>query len=310
MAESDLSTFIVAQLEAAGVRVSMGDSNQENIKAFCFRGHDHKTPSLSIRRLDGAFLCFGCGVKGSKWDYIANYIKVDTLTEENRPNDFLVLAHKMEKRYQKAMAKVDLPWGLRPWTKPWRRLRVKTLKRVGAFGWFDDDPRIRAERILFPVMMYDEVKGWVARRLDEAPPGEKLLKPYRNAPNMSSKDVLFPLDAVIAMNRKVVVLVEGPYDALRLVNYNIPALAIMGTRNYDDSNRTHLINANAEAVVVAMDGDEGGEGVRYDIAASLMEMFPVKHFMCPEKKDPGNMPMPHLNRLYRLVKRMETTLAA
>lgn len=302
----DLSAFIVEQLTRAGVMVMEGISTPTDLKAFCFKGHDDKTPSLSIRRVDGAFLCFGCGVKGRDWNAFANYLKVDTLSENDLPDPFVTLSYKMERQYKKALREVRLPWDVQPWEQPYRRISAETWKRVGALRWYDDDPRIQAERILIPVTMYGEVEGWVARRTDKAAPGEKLDMPYRNAPGMSSQDVLFPLDAVIAMEPETVVLVEGPMDAMRLVNYNIPALAILGTRNYIPENRVHILNTGATKVVLAMDGDEAGDEVRYEVAPSIREMFDLEHFMCPDKKDPGNMPKAYLDRLWRMTRKIKS----
>ncbi len=302
----DLSAFIVEQLTRVGVVVMEGISTPTDLKAFCFKGHDDKTPSLSIRRADGAFLCFGCGVKGRDWNAFANYLKVDTLSEDDLPDPFRTLSYKMERQYMKALREVRIPWDVQPWEKPYRRISAETWKKVCALRWYDDDPRIQAERILIPVSLYGEVEGWVARRTDSAPPGEKLDMPYRNAPGMSSQDVLFPLDAVIAMHPETVVLVEGPMDAMRLVNYNIPALAILGTRNYVPANRSHILNTGAMKVILAMDGDDAGDDVRYEIAPSIRETFDLEHFMCPDGRDPGNMPKAHMDRLWRMTRKTKS----
>jgi len=300
---NDLTDFIVAQLNAKGIMVFGADSHQDNLKAYCFKGHDRKTPSLSIRRVDGAFLCFGCGIRGANWNTLAAHIGGQLLTEDTIPDRFLVMNTKLDKRIQKAMAQIDIPWDVEPWEKPWRRIPVSTLTKLNALRWWDDsNPYDRCERILFPVSMYDEIEGWVARRTDKAPPGKKLKTPYRNATHMSSADTLFPLDTVIGMNRKVLVLVEGPYDAIRLINYNIPALALLGTQNYHQDNRIHMMNAGAETIILAVDSDQGGDSVRLDIALSLREMFNVIHFECPPEEDPGSMPKRYLHKLWEIAR--------
>jgi DNA primase len=300
---ADLTDFIVSQFNKLGKPVFGADSAGPNMKTFCFTGHDYKTPSLSIHRMDGRFYCFGCGVKGRSWNDFANYIKVDTLTDEDMPDPFAVLRVDLDRRVKKALTEISIPWDVEPWTTPWRKIRPEVLKKVGALRWFDDANKIRAERILFPVWMYGEAKGWVARRTDQAPEGEKLPMPYRNAAEMSSKEVLFPLDAVISMHPHTVVLVEGPYDALRLVNFGIPALSTLGTRNYHPNNRIHIMNTGAERVIDAHDEDNAGKEARIDVALSLREMFDVEHFVCPEDEDPGSMPKGDLMRLWKQVHR-------
>jgi DNA primase len=307
----DLTPFIIEQLDRVGVQVMEGMSTPTDLKAFCFKGHDDKTPSLSIRRSDGAFLCFGCGVKGKDWNSFAAYLKVDRLSEEDMPDPFLTLSHQMERQHKKAAKDAEefsLPWDVDPWDRPYRGISAETWKRIGALRWYDDDPRIQAERILMPIRMKGILRGWVARRTDSAPPGEKLDMPYRNAPGMSSQDCLFPLDTVTAMQPDVVVLVEGPMDAMRLVNYNIPALAILGTRNYVADNRVHIQNTGATRVILAMDGDEAGDDVRWEISPSIREMFDLAHFVCPPGKDPGNMPRAYLDKLWRVTRKARPPL--
>lgn len=291
----DLSDFIVTQLTAVGVHITNPYAARADIKAFCFRGHDNKTPSLSIRRMDGAFYCFGCGVKGKNWNSLKAYLNVDEVSEQDLPDPFLMLSEHMKRQLQEAATEIQLPWDLDNWEGAWRQISPHTLNAVHASRWFDDI--FRCHRILFPIKMYGEVRGWAARRLD----GKKKT-PWFNAPHMSAQDALFPLDLVRKMKKGTVALVEGPHDALRLVNYNIPALAILGCNNYSEDNRVHLLNAGVERVVITMDSDPAGEKARYNIAPSLREMFEVEHFLCPEGKDPGNMPKKELQRLHRTVR--------
>lgn len=302
---NDLTDFIIEQLNTKGMIVFGADGAQDNLKTYCFNGHDRKTPSLSIRRWDGAFLCFGCGVKGRNWNDLAAHIGAEQLSDQALPDPFMLMNKKLEKHIQKAVANISIPWDVEPWIKPYRHVPLATLQRLSALRWYDDlKKNDQCERILFPISMYGNIEGWVARRTDKAPPGQKLNTPYRNATDMSSAELLFPLDYVIKMKKRTVVLVEGPYDAIRLVNYGIPALAILGTGNYHPDNRIHILNTRAKTIILAMDSDDAGMLARVNIAPSLKEMFEVKHFFCPEeegKNDPGSMPTPYMDKLWKMV---------
>lgn len=300
MGSHDLTEFIVEQLQAKGVEVSMRASTGKDLAAFCFAGHDSKTPSLFLRRLDGAFYCHGCGKRGRNWNDLRAYIDVDLIREQDLPDEALVLQEKLSRQWREAFVNVELPWDVEKWEGSWRGIREDTLKRVYAFNWFD--PMSRCPRILFPVTIRGQVKGWVARRLDKAPPGQKLNKPYRNARHMSSKQMVFPYDPVVKMRRKTLVLVEGPFDALRLINYNIPAISILGTGNFHPSNLGYFINTCGGKIIIAMDNDPAGQKARYEITPHLQEMFDVEHFMCPEKDDPGGMPKAYLDELWRITR--------
>lgn len=42
-------------------------------KAYCFKGHDKTTLSLSFNREGNYFHCFGCGIGGSSIDLVSEY---------------------------------------------------------------------------------------------------------------------------------------------------------------------------------------------------------------------------------------------
>jgi len=298
---ADLTDFIVTQLNAKGVMVT-GIEAPGDLQAYCFVGHDRKTPSLHIRRSDGAFYCFGCGIHGKNWNSIKAFLDVDVLREQDLPDDTVYLKAKIEKRIRDALNEVNLPYGIDPWTNPYRKVHPDTLRAVEAGRWFDSISR--CFRIMFPIKMYGKLAGWTARRLDRAPDGSRLKTPYRNAPNISSKALLYPFDFVanlLNVTDNTVVLVEGPYDALRLVNYNIPALSILGAHNFSERNVSQISSLGVSRVIVTTDANQAGEGARIDIALELRKMFAVEHFTPPPTCDPGNMPIIALEALKELV---------
>jgi len=300
MGYHDLSEFIVEQLSKKGIQVALRQSTGSDIAAFCFGGHDRKTPSLFFRRLDGAFYCHGCGKRGKNWNELRTYVDVDLLREQDLPDEARVLQEKLSRQWREAFLNIDLPWDVEAWQGSWRGIRQETLKNIYSFKWFD--PMSLCPRILFPVTIRGEIRGWVARRLDKAPPGQKLDRPYRNAMHMSSKQMVFPYDSVVKIRRKTLVLVEGPYDALRLINYNIPALSILGTGNFHPDNMGYFTNTCAGRIILAMDSDDAGRKARYEIAPILQEMFEVEHFICPEGEDPGSMGREYLDELWKVTR--------
>jgi hypothetical protein len=304
---ADLTHFIVAQLRSHGLPAFGAKSKRPNINTFCPTGHDKETASLSIHRHDGRFLCFGCGIKGKNWNHLANYLSIDTLSDEAMPDPFVTFTMDLSKSIQDAMAEFELPWDLEPWYGNYVHdeekgvvIAEETILALDGCSRFDDI--YRCPRLFFPVRQYGELMGWVSRRLDKPIPGVKYERKYLNAPDMKSSRILFPLDEIEQWDTNVVVLVEGPLDAVRLINYDIPALAIMGTGNYHDDNRIDLLNLGIEKVFLAMDSDEAGKKARRVIGPSLAEMFDVEDFFAPHKKDPGNMGRPYMNKLWRLTR--------
>lgn len=305
--QGGITRFIVEQLQIVGLPAFGARNNRPNINTFCPTGHDKETASLSIYKWDGRFFCFGCGIRGRDWNGLAKYLQVDKLAEENLPDPFETFALDLKSHIRKAMLEFELPWDLEPWKGDYTHdkksgviIAEETLEALDACRRFDDI--YNCYRIFFPVRQYDELFGWVSRRLDKKKKGKPYKKKYLNAPDMQSKKILFPLDTVERMDSNVVVLVEGPLDAVRLLNFDIPALAIMGTKNYSPDNRIDLLNLGVERVVLAMDSDSSGRKARAEIGPSLSEMFEVEDFYPPNKMDPGNMPLSRMKRLWRLTR--------
>jgi hypothetical protein len=206
-----------------------------------------------------------------------------------------------------AMMEFELPWDLEPWhgnyvhdKKRGVVIAEETILALDGCSRFDDI--YKCPRLFFPVRQYGELMGWVSRRLDKPIKDVPYKRKYLNAPSMKSSKILFPFDEIERWDTNVVVLVEGPLDAVRLINYDIPALAIMGTANYHPDNRIDLLNLGVERIFLAMDSDTAGKKARREIGPSLAEMFDVDDFFPPHKKDPGNMGLPYMNKLWRLTR--------
>lgn len=306
MANEQLGSFMVSQLAAAGIKVTNPNTSGPNFKAYCFRGHDSKTPSLSIRKSDGAFFCFGCQVQGRSWEALKRYIQIEGIPEDMLPDAFEMLNDDLARLVTDDGENIELPRGIQPWRGTWRGLSTELLRNIDARFWNQEKKRKRPDpmvistrRILFPLWQLGVLRAYLSRRLDKSD-----YQRYYNMPGIRAKELLYPLDFVGKMlaqkKGQTVVLVEGPYDALRLIDCGIPALALLGTGNYDDSNRNLLLNVGANKVVIALDGNKAGQKARYEIAPSLREWFDVEHFFTPLGYDPGDMPEKAVRKLQRL----------
>jgi len=86
---------------------------------------------------------------------------------------------------------------------------------------------------------------------------------------------------------KILILVEGVFDALRLISYGFEATAMFGAKiSYEQVKR--LCEADAVEVVLAYDGDEAGERASLKAYNLLSPYFKVRHIQFPEGRDPGN----------------------
>jgi len=284
-----MTTFLVAHLEAHGLRVTNAEGSGSNLLCECFNGHGARTPCLSIRKSDGAFKCFSCNVKGRDWKVLVAALG-GQLPDAEAPDPFAILKAQQDNSIE-VVSKISLPWGTEPWGRQhYRGLSAGFLRRLDARRWYDD--KSRCDRILFPITQQSDpdeepaLMGWVARRLDQNQETK-----YRNAPGMKSTQILYPLDFVRQYLRgDTVVLVEGPMDALRLCHFRIPALAIMGTNNWRPQKRGILVRLGITRCIICTDGDVAGIRCRYEtLEPALQDRFDVEHFHPPDGEDPGSM---------------------
>jgi hypothetical protein len=298
--KAELTAFLIDQLTTHGVRLARRMDSSGWIKAYCIGGHDRRAPSLGINKTSGHYHCFGCSIHGT-WNDLAALIGAEALTEENAPDPFTVLANQigsqLAKEEQKDLALSCLPREIKPWRKSWREVSAETMRAASAYKWFDDGSR--CYRILLPVWLYDEEPmGWIARRLDKSK-----YTPYRNSTSLEGliKYVLYPYHLVRKMRHtRSVVLVEGPYDALRLVDRGIPALALLGVENYARTCHIHLTNLGVKTVIMGLDNDNAGALATPKIVERIRRDFEIKYWRY-KSKDPGESKARERRALRRLL---------
>lgn len=242
--------------------------------------HDDSTPSLSIHSSTGAFYCFGCheagpffsllaeydGVPpsvaklswGSEDDglqFSASYIEKELLHEDV---EFKFLSwksfHQRFPSFEKSTMAQDF---LRQ-----RRILPETAEkfdlRVGVEGRYNG-------RLIIPVTHRGKLATFLGRPLfsDMKPkylfPRPALFTLF-GLDNLLEKGLLKTsvLDKSDPSPEKVLYLVEGPFDAMYLQQFNVPAVAIMGTSNLS-SGQLSLIVEHADQVRVLYDNDEAGK---------------------------------------------------
>ncbi len=185
----------------------------------------------------------------------------------------------------------EVPEGMTPWEGSWRGLPETFLRRVSAMEWNQcirtDTGRIFwTQRIWFPCVQWGTYVGYAARRLDN-----KDISRYWNAPWMKSSEVLFGFDLAreIAKESGItsVVVVEGPVDALRLLEAGIPAVAVMGVENIGQK-ESLLLSAGFRKVFILFDNDKAGRDATPDAYTRFSSVLPTEVVLCPEhREDPG-----------------------
>lgn len=285
--------FFIKEIEKTGVPFKVRDNN---IAVLCPYHNDRK-PSLNVninktKTGMGVFHCWSCGAKGN-WNRLANKLGMALLKGaiyEDTPFEGLI--PKMP-----VLEKVILPPDTSPWKGSWRGLTENFLSQFNPKEYYD--PVTECTRILFPVTINKKLIGYTSVII----PGIDTKIKSLNSEGNWVKDSLFPYD-LIKGDR--VVLVEGVYDALRLISYNIPAVSIMGSK-WESGRRSKLITKNITKLVLCFDGDLAGRTVTEAVTRNTKGYMKVKDFGLPvsdAKLDPGNIPLNLITEVSRQLKRL------
>lgn len=285
--------FIIDQLETACSETKMTRNDLYIVCPF----HADSDPSCSVHisghKLPvGTYHCWSCGAKGP-WSRLAEQLGLDTGETYSPQNPFRAkkraIAEKLREDQEISHQEMlnHMPAGSFPWEHgDFRGIPEEFLLKLNPKRWYDDSTN--CYRIVFPVTNNNKVTiGSVARRLDK----DKFM-PWRNSPGPWARKALFPLQLMQPII-KTVVLVEGPFDAIRLNYYGIPTLSILGTQNWSEQKISILEARKTERIIICMDGDKAGRVAESRIFIDTEDRFKRKRFRLPIDEvnpvDPGNM---------------------
>jgi hypothetical protein len=285
---TEAETFMLQQLEAAGIDY---DVKRDFIHVSCpFHQHSGTKRKLGFSRTTGGMHCWVCEKKGH-WNEYAELKRLECFSSQDpRLKDFEALRKQFD-----ALVKNDAPaapdWVER-WRGRWRGLEGPFLRQVPSYLWFDEASDAR--RILWPIYMDAVFMGCTAARLHTS-----TFPKTRNFPGLAANKLLWPFDHELVRNSKTVVLVEGQFDALRLLHAGIPAVSILGTGNWSLHKLNRLAVRGVERLIVVMDGDVAGEFAQQEIIEAARSRFDVRAVPLPDPTaeerergidviDPGN----------------------
>ena len=166
------------------------------------------------------------------------------------------------------------PSGFRPFTRsltldpncPWLRRRgivPDTARRFEAGQWHG--PGFLAG--CAAVRLHDpngRPLGYAGRRL--APQGVAHHGKWKFPAGLPKRTLLYNLHRVRPLAGRAIVLVEGPWDVLRLAQVGVPAVALLGVHLSDEQER---LLAEADTVIVMLDGDPAGRMAAHEAARRI-----------------------------------------
>lgn len=282
------------------------------IKCPFHGGGQERTPSCCINLVKGKypigfFYCFACGKHGS-WNDLAE--KIGGLTkmegEELKHQELLTTrltsaqtAALFGKEMEESIDfKIMIDWNRR---EDWRGISGELLYKLGAKLFFNK--QWKRNQIFLPAYQNGELKGGIKGALVKEPNYPS----YLNTAGPWVKKTLFPYDFTRKMERAkdFIAIVEGPRDALNLIQYGFPALAILGSKNWSDLKCSMVTLLNPKYIVLALDNDEAGIQALETIYASFKDSAEIIQMKFREGGDPGELKKEEvekfLNKLSKLV---------
>jgi DNA primase len=175
---------------------------------------------------------------------------------------------------------------------PYLRDRGVSNSVVDQFGIVIDPDNRGATRILIPVRhVTGELYGFIGRATDDYT--NPKVRDYNGLPK---RLLLLGMNHAINDNRGYTILVEGPFDALRLWSLGYPAVAAMHSTLTDA--QAAILRNHARSLIVLFDNDQAGREGRNVVAEKMKKYMPVLKTAYPKGyNDPGELNEKHMRRM-------------
>jgi 5S rRNA maturation endonuclease (ribonuclease M5) len=185
----------------------------------------------------------------------------------------------------------------------WRTIPKETLAKVGSLRGYDSLDS--SEVLVLPVKVNGILYGVVKCALKKQKGQRSYVVSYGSWVKSWG---LFPYDLAVEMalsSDMDLCIVEGPRDALKLISFGIPAVAMMGTTNWSRVKTNLILDSGVQGVVIVMDSDKSGEKARKMLNKQLRKKIKTRTFNLTklaqelelDELDPATLSKKHLRLL-------------
>lgn len=277
------------------------------------KGGNEEHPSFRINLLYkgkfpvGSGICYACGLRLKGWKETYKYVtgkvlKGDIDSAESVENIF---NDEFKNQLMDGADEVAEQLEFVPWlpSQKWRSISGKLLVKIGSKLIFDE--KVKRAMLYLPCNVQGDTVGYVKANLKKVGKHNYFNKPG----SWVFEHGLFPYDYTVGLIKRrkldTLILVEGPRDALRCVQYGLPAMAILGSNNWSEMKSELVMQVvesfNIKLLLLAFDPDEAGDSATSKVYKSLRNEIAIKRFKFPEDMDPGNMTRKYIDKLRALV---------
>lgn len=267
--------------------VSVGTELETHFLVYCPFHYNKNTPACEVDKEKGLFICFSCGENGTILDLVMrttnrNYFEASrvisnaakTVDFESRIDKMVEVKDEFEEFDPVLIRKLhnnilETEEGL-------AYFRTRKIE-IDAVKFFKLGYSINQGMVTVPIYTHDNIcVGFVGRSIEG--------KSFKNSTGLPRNKVLFNLNNVKYKN---ITIVESSFDAIRLWQLNIPAVATLGANL--GKNQISLLRKYAKSIVLASDQDEAGMQLESKLVKALPEKQISKIQFPDGLKDIGDM---------------------
>ena len=262
---------------------------------FCPFHNNHRTPAGEVQKGSGMFFCFSCQksadlielvmhTSGRTYFESARFIKSkEKLTNIATEIDKVLVKEEIYKTFDELIIK-RLHNGLVSSERARNYFTYRKIEKAScikfSLGYSD-----KQDMVTVPVHSPDGIPlGFVGRSIEG--------KDFKNTPGLPKSKTLFNLHRVKKSDR--VYVVESSFDAIRLDQVGLPAVATLGANV--SSTQIELLQKYFNNIIVIADNDEAGGNMKDRIVEKLSTRVSVIK-LNNQYKDIGDMPDEELKNL-------------
>jgi len=236
---------------------------------FCPFHDNHRTPAGEISKERGTFFCFSCQVSKSLVEFVM-FVTHKTYFESIRFIDSMATESDIVGAIDKALYK-EPEWKAYDEVLV-RRLHSQALESPRAMRYYEGR-RLSENSVNKFLLGYSSNQDMVIVPMHN-PDGSVLLgfvarsvegKEFKNTPGLPKSRILFNLHR--ARKHDTVYVVESSFDAIRLDQNGIPAVATLGANV--SRNQIELLTKYFNNAIVVGDNDDAGKGMQQKILDRL-----------------------------------------
>ena len=291
-------------LQVCGVTV--GSELDTHYLIFCPFHYNKNTPACEVDKEKGLFLCFSCGERGTLLDLVMrttnrNYFEASRIiSNASNPVDFSSIIEKSIEpkeefeEFDPALI-LRLHESLLGNSRAIEYFKSRNIE-LDAIKHFKLGYSEKQDMVVVPIYSHTDVCiGFVGRSVEG--------KQFKNSTGLPRNKVLFNLNKTKFQD---IVIVESSFDAIRLWQLNIPAIATLGANL--GKNQISLLNKFASKVILAMDQDDAGMKLMKNLNSNLT--LPISTMQFPEGcKDIGDMSDEDIVKSYKEIKSLDLALS-